>query len=122
VLGPDVVVPERQRLAQRQLERLLSPGREPRPPASAARERAGPERLLDAAPDLVQVDADRSECAGVEAVGRALDLGAQVLVPGAERLERAPIPLCAAKPSSRCSRPIAAAPSASWCCSTPNRR
>src|SRR3954447_14872689 len=73
VLGGDEVVAGRDRLAQRQLERLLRPRRE-RPPSAvgartatrAARQGAGAERALNPLPDSVEVDAERGERVGVE--------------------------------------------------------
>src|SRR5512132_404867 len=72
VLGPDRSVPEMDRLAERELERLLRPRREgdvPRPRAAASRgsslERARAEGLLDRPSHLVQVDADAPERVGV---------------------------------------------------------
>ena len=67
VLGPDGPVPQVDRLAERELERLLRLRREgdvARPEAPTARaslERAGAEGLLDRPTDLVQVDADAPE-------------------------------------------------------------
>ncbi len=79
VLGADVVVPERDRLAQRQLQRLPAVPREgdvtAPPPAARTTDpvqRARAERLLGAAADLVEVDAQRGERGRVwGAAGRA---------------------------------------------------
>src|SRR6478672_5128948 len=73
MLGADVVVAHRDRLAQRQLERLLRARREREraarhEPAAATApcERAGAERALDPLADGVEVDAERGERLGVE--------------------------------------------------------
>ena len=67
--------PSDERLAQRQLERLLRLRGDRDVPAAAspAGQGAGPERLLDRPPDRVEVDADRRERVRVEPLRRAGD-------------------------------------------------
>ena len=65
VLGADVVVPQLQRLAQRQLEHLLGPGRERNVPAR--RLLALPDDLLDLLAHGVQGDPERLQRLGGDA-------------------------------------------------------
>ena len=72
VLGPDVVVPEGQRLAQGQLHDLLGPGREAGTGEAStlsghrSLQRAGPEGVLGGPAHRLDVDADGSQGIAVE--------------------------------------------------------
>ena len=84
---PDVPVAERERLAQRELERLLRLRAHPHVAAAAAppRQRPRPERLLDRAAHRLEVDADRGQRVRVELLRRGADRRLQLAVPESQR-------------------------------------
>ena len=98
MLGADVAVAELQRLAERQLEDLLGPGRERRGPG---RGRAGqPDGLLDLLPHGLQRDAQRLQRLGRDALTLVDQAQEDVLGANEAVVQQARLLLCEHKNST----------------------